>query len=178
MTAAPAPSYTGGLLPVRNHARSVLAEGAASGLIGALAVALWFLLRDLLDGRPLHTPSTLGQSLAALLQGRAALAAAPGDSFPGSMVFIYSVVHGIAFIGAGAACALVLDFARRNPGWELYAVLFLGTLGIWFTFLSMTLVGVLLSAVTIPDILIAHLLAALAMGAFFWRVHPEVRAGL
>lgn len=178
MTAAPAPSYTGGLLPVRNHARSVLAEGAASGLIGALAVALWFFLRDLLEGRPFHTPFALGHGLAALLQGRAALAAAPGDSFPGSMVFIYSVVHGTAFIAAGAACALVLDYARRNPGWELYAVLFLGTLGIWFTFLSMTLVGVLLSAVTIPDILIAHLLAALAMGAYFWKKHPEVRAGL
>ncbi|MBI3129245.1 MAG: hypothetical protein HYZ11_16680 [Candidatus Tectomicrobia bacterium] len=171
-------THTGALLATGARARSVLMEGIASGLLGALAVALWFFLRDLLEGQPLHTPGALGQSLAALLEGRAARAAAPGDSFPGSLVFIYSVVHGLAFVAAGIGGALVLDFGRRNPGWELYAVLFLATLGMWFTFLGMMLVGVIFEAVTIVDILIAHLLAALAMGAYFWRRHPEVIGGV
>ncbi|MEK6710980.1 MAG: hypothetical protein AABZ64_10415 [Nitrospinota bacterium] len=178
MTAAPAPSYTGGLLPNHTHARGVLTEGAASGILGALAVALWFLLRDLIEGRPFHTPSALGHGLTALLKGGVALGAVPDAPFSSSMMYIYTVAHGIIFIAAGAACSFLLNYARRNPGQELYAVLVLATLGMWFTFLSMMLVGVVLSAVTIVDILIAHLLATLAMGAYFWRRHPEVWRGL
>lgn len=172
MTAAGSAMSEG--ISIRGSLRGVLEEGFASGVIGALAVALWFLLRDFLEGHPLYTPNALGRSLAALLQGRAALAAAPGDSFPGSMVFIYSVVHGVFFIVAGAVASALLHHARRNPGHELYAALFLATLAMWFTFLSMVLVGVVLSAVTIVDILIAHLLATLTMGAYFWKRHPEV----
>ena len=178
MAAAPPAAFTGSALPVNHHLRRVLAEGAASGAAGALAVALWFLLRDLLEGRAFHTPSALGHGLTALLKGGQGLAALPDAPYAASMMYVYTVVHVLFFIGAGAACSFLLNYARRNPGYELYAVLLLATLGMWFTFLSMMLVGVVLSAVTIVDILIAHLLAALAMGAYFWRRHPEVIAGL
>ena len=178
MTTATSAAYTGALLATQTRARSVLTEGLASGLTGALTVALWFLLRDLIEGRPFHTPGALGHGLTALLKGGQGLAAAPDAPYAASMMYVWTVVHGVVFTGAGAVCSFLMNYARRNPGWELYAVLLLATLGMWFTFLSMMLVGVLLSAVTIPDILIAHLLATLTMGAYFWKRHPEVIAAL
>jgi hypothetical protein len=35
-------------------------DGIVASILGALAVALWFLIFDAARGRPLYTPSTLG----------------------------------------------------------------------------------------------------------------------
>ena len=40
-----------------------LREGILAGLIGATSVAIWFLVIDVIGGRPLHTPSVLGEAL-------------------------------------------------------------------------------------------------------------------
>jgi hypothetical protein len=40
-----------------------LREGFIAGLIGATSVAVWFLIVDLIAGRPLFTPSVLGEAL-------------------------------------------------------------------------------------------------------------------
>ena len=40
--------------------RPVLRDGVIAGLIGAAAVALWFLVFDIARGRPLLTPALLG----------------------------------------------------------------------------------------------------------------------
>ena len=42
------------------QSRTVLKEGLILGLIGAAAVAAWFLLVDLIAGRPFFTPAVLG----------------------------------------------------------------------------------------------------------------------
>ena len=36
--------------------QSTLARGATAGVLAALAVAVWFLIIDTLEGKPLHTP--------------------------------------------------------------------------------------------------------------------------
>src|SRR2546425_554946 len=41
----------------------VLREGFIAGLIGAAAVALWFLLVDVIAGRPFFTPAMLGSAV-------------------------------------------------------------------------------------------------------------------
>src|SRR5204863_4981813 len=38
-------------------------EGLIAGLVGAATVALWFLLVDTVQGRPLYTPTVLGSAL-------------------------------------------------------------------------------------------------------------------
>ena len=43
----------------RSH--SIVAEGTDVGIIGGLAVAVWFLVLDTIAGHPLQTPSLLGQ---------------------------------------------------------------------------------------------------------------------
>jgi len=51
----------------------VLYEGILVGLAGAAAVAVWFLLLDLVAGAPLRTPALLGEVLFDGLRDRAAL---------------------------------------------------------------------------------------------------------
>ena len=41
-------------------------EGVITGAIGATAVAVWFLVVDLVSGQPFHTPATLGEAVSAV----------------------------------------------------------------------------------------------------------------
>src|SRR5207248_2863034 len=41
-------------------AAAVYKEGFVAGILGALTVAVWFLIVDMLHGRPFHTPTVLG----------------------------------------------------------------------------------------------------------------------
>lgn len=43
------------------HRHDPLREGRIAGVLRAAAVAVWFLITDLIQGRPLSTPSVLGQ---------------------------------------------------------------------------------------------------------------------
>ena len=48
-------------MPDNRH--SVIGEGTDVGLIGGMAVAVWFLVLDTLAGHPFQTPSLLGQTV-------------------------------------------------------------------------------------------------------------------
>ncbi len=154
----------------------VIREGIVSGVLGAACIAVWFLLVDSIQGRPFYTPSFLGTALSALLRGEAGIP--PGQLVPLSfgMVLMYSIIHGATFIGVGIVGAWLLDVAERDTDYGLYVVFLLATGGLWFTFLSMVVAGAMLNALTIPDIFIAHLLAAASMGVFFWKGHPNLRS--
>ena len=69
-------------------------EGLVAGIIGALTVALWFLVVDVLHGRPLYTPTVLGTALF----GRATVVGSY-DTLPVSMdmVLMFTWVHGLTF---------------------------------------------------------------------------------
>ena len=45
----------------RQH--NFLREGVITGFIGATAIAVWFLIVDVIGGHPLYTPNFLGQGL-------------------------------------------------------------------------------------------------------------------
>ncbi|MEE9274692.1 MAG: hypothetical protein V3V62_05235 [bacterium] len=155
---------------------AVLREGIVAGVIGAVSIALWFLIVDTLQGRPLNTPSILGTAVFGLLRGGAGIA--PGQSVPFSfgMVVVFSLIHGATFAGIGIVGARLMDIADRDPDYGLFILSLLAALGIWFTFMSVLAAGVILNALSIPDIFIAHLLAVAAMGTYYWRRHPGMRA--
>ena len=44
-----------------DNSHSTLGEGTDAGIIGGLAVAIWFLILDTIAGHPFQTPSLLGQ---------------------------------------------------------------------------------------------------------------------
>ncbi len=145
-------------------------EGLIGGLVGAATVAIWFLIIDSLQGRPLYTPSVLG---AALFQR----GAAPWlDAVPNlEMVLMFTWVHGLAFVVVGGIVARLLALAEQQPSTGFGILLLFVFFEFGFIAAAMVFAAPVLQALAWPAILVANLLAATAMGGFFWLRHPNLR---
>ena len=154
-------------MPENRH--SIIGEGTDVGLIGGLAVAVWFLVLDAIAGHPFQTPSLLGQMV--LL----------GDRTPdttrlafGAILF-YTAFHFIVFALFGMGLVALVHWGIENsvvryallPVFLVFEVLFYGFLGIFseqthalFPFWA---------------VVSANTLAAVCMAAFLWRRHPALR---
>src|SRR5216683_1849910 len=152
--------------------RPVVMRGLVTGLIGAVAVAVWFFVRDLAAGVPLHTPAALGS---ALLLG----AAGPADvSVSLGLVATYTVVHVAAFVVAGVVLVALAEQVERVPTMAFLVVL---------TFIVLEALVVATLAVAAEWVLgtigwwsvaVGNLLAVLAMGWQVWRTHPILQRRL
>ena len=150
----------------------VMDEGMAAGLIGAATVAVWFLILDLFQGRPLFTPNVLGTALFG--GGPAQIASSADLPLSFRMILAFTWVHGMVFIAFGGVAAWLVRLAERDPnygfGIALLVVVFMfGALGV-----SMVFAESVLHTLTIPGILIGNLLAVVAMGAYFRKRHPNL----
>ncbi|HXG16664.1 MAG TPA: hypothetical protein VNK50_10465 [Calidithermus sp.] len=136
-----------------------------AGLLGALVVALWFLVTDTLAGRPLETPAVLGH---ALFHGlRAPLTGGPSAA----LVLGYTVVHGLAFVAFGIVAAAVIAASEREPALVIAVVILFACFETFF----LGVVGVLGTAVKDAlawwKILLANFLAAAVMLWYFLLRH-------
>jgi hypothetical protein len=147
----------------------MLREGVIAGLIGATVIAVWFGLLDVIAGRPFFTPATLGRGLLSFF----------GEIEPDqgmvTFVLVYSVFHFAAFIFVGLVASLIVALARHEPSILLgFAILFAATeIGIY------GLVALLhewspLARGAWLQIMVGNVLAALAMGFYFWKQHAEL----
>src|SRR5690606_30144172 len=123
--------------------RTVLAEhqtireGLIAGLIGALAVAAWFLVIDVVRGQLLFTPAALGSALFTGARGVNEV------EITAATVIGYTILHFTAFIAAGCLASALATAAEREPPVLLGAVLlffvletlFLGLLAIMASWL-------------------------------------------
>jgi hypothetical protein len=149
----------------------VYQEGIVAGLLGGLTVAVWFLIVDLVQGRPLHTPTVLGTALF----GRGTWPA-PLESLPPSleMVAMFTWVHLLAFGVIGVVVSRLIAMAEANPGLGFGFVLLFVILEACFTAAVMIVAAPVLRALTWPAILVANLLAAATMTGYFWLRHPTM----
>ncbi len=150
----------------------VVREGVTAGLIGAGSVAAWFLMVDVIAGRPLYTPAVLGS------------AAFQGLRDPATVVIefdsvgAYTATHIFLFILVGLIAAAMASEAKKSPDvlWLLAEFFIVFEIGFY------AVVGVvfapLLAALAWVNVAAGNLLAALAMGTYLWRAHPELRAHL
>lgn len=136
----------------------VLREGIVAGLIGAVIVAIWFLVIDTIHGEPLRTPNMLGNALLKVWTG------------PPAILF-YSVVHGVAFAVFGIVASVLIAGAEREP-------MFVFALVILFTAFEVFFFGALvIGAKWVLDelsgwtIFVGNLLAAASMLAYFYKGH-------
>jgi hypothetical protein len=156
-----------GLGVLRDH--PLLVRGLITGLIGAGAVALWFLVLDIARGRPFYTPAALGSLL---FFGASSPDAVRVDA---GIIAGYTLVHLAAFAAVGVLVEWSATRLERAPGMWLMALLtliileglFIGTVG--------ALSGWVLGALGIWAIAIANLAAVAAMGAWLWVSHPRLR---
>src|SRR5919106_5364268 len=96
-------------------------EGLIAGVIGAATIAVWFLIIDALNGRPLYTPTVLGT---ALFRGGAGLAAPETLLIDPELVFMFTWVHGLVFCVLGGIASRLLGVAEHNPNIGFGIVLF------------------------------------------------------
>jgi hypothetical protein len=145
--------------------RRYVREGIIGGLIGATLVAVWFLIYDAARGRPFRTPSLLG---AATFQGVTDPAAVPVSPH---LVMEYTVLHGVVFALIGILIASLIWTAQSQPGRLLTLVIVVLCFEVFFLALVVTLAHPVLNDVAWWSILIANVLAAAGMLAYFFIGH-------
>lgn len=146
-------------------------EGIVAGVIGAATVAIWFLILDTLKGRPFYTPTVLGSVLF-----RPGGGAPLPESLPVSfeLVLVYTWVHGLVFCVIGGIAAWLLAVAERKPDLGFGILLLFAVFEFGFLVGAMLFAERLLHVMAWQEILVGNLLAAAAMGVYFWRRHPNL----
>lgn len=146
----------------------VAREGIVAGIIGAVIVAVWFLVSDVLAGHPFHTPALLG---AIIFNG---MSQPSNFAVSTALVLGYTGLHFFAFIMFGIAASITMYASEREPLVALgVLVLFL-----WFelcfagfvTFLDQTAVQKL----GWWNIVGGNILALAAIIAWYEHRHPRV----
>ena len=145
--------------------RRVIREGIVAGLIGAAAVALWFLLFDTLQGQPFRTPALLGGAVFQGLRVPQTLGVTPGA------VLGYTVLHVLAFVAFGILCAVLIAAAEREPPLLLAFIALFACFSVFFLGLVWVLERWILGALSWWSIVIANLLAAGGMLGYFFLGH-------
>jgi hypothetical protein len=146
--------------------RHPVRDGVIAGLIGAVSVATWFFVLDVIAGRPFFTPAVLGASLLQVT----------GGEFGGrGLVFhviVYSIFHVVAFVALGIVATLVSNALELQP--KAVNV----TLALFALFELAYLLGVRAAAASELFGTYAwwhfgagNLIAAILMGRYIWTTH-------
>lgn len=147
-------------------------EGIFCGIVGAAALALWFLIVDVTAGQPLRTPAALG---AGLFRGLRAADAATTPGGTAAMIVGYTVFHVMVFIVAGIILAHVVTMLEREPA--VFLIAFFALFVFYeFSYLVFALAFVqrVLQDVSWPALLVGNGVAAASMGMFLYRRHPKL----
>lgn len=152
-----------------DNSHSIMAEGTDVGIIGGLAVALWFLILDTIAGHPFQTPSLLGQVVLF------------GDTRPdtGHLVFgailVYTAFHFAVFALLGMGLVALVHWAERDsvvryallPVFLVFEVMFYGLLEVLSERTN--------TLFPFWAVVIANTLAAVSMAFYLWIRHPQFR---
>jgi hypothetical protein len=155
---------------MRRH--GVIREGIVTGIIGATAVAVWFLIVDTINGHPLHTPQALGAAVFGVL-------GPPAGEHAVTFLVAYTLFHYVAFIVVGIILATIAAQGDEQPAvlaglavafvvFQVAAFFFASALSQWNAFGSMAWY----------NIFAADLLASALMGAYLVRHHPGIVANM
>lgn len=156
-----------------SSATDILLDGLFTGMIGALGVALWFLVLDIAAGRPLYTPALLGD---VLLNG--SQSAAREVTIAPLQVAAYSAFHFVAFIAVGIVLSYMMTLFDRFPiMFFVLLVLFL-FLQVGFFFMDLALGAQLLGRLQPWTVLVANFIAAAGMAFYQWKRHPSAIRGI
>ncbi len=143
----------------------IVREGAVAGLIGAATVAVWFLVFDVIQGRPLETPAILW---AGLVRGTATGAAVAPGLGP---VVAYTILHVLAFVAFGIVASALVAGAEREPAMLLALLIFFAAFEVFFLALVTFLARPVLGLIAWWAILIGNLLAGVSMLSYFFLGH-------
>jgi len=149
-----------------------LREGVIAGLIGATLVAVWFLIYDAARGAPFRTPTLLGSAAIQGVQNPQAVPVSPG------LVVQYTVLHGVVFALVGILIAFLIVSAQSQPARLLMLVIALLCFEVVFLAVVVWLARPVLDYVAWWAILLANVLAAVGMLAYFFVGHRALGRAL
>jgi hypothetical protein len=151
---------------------SIISEATDAGFLGAITVALWFLLYDSITGRPLRTPSVLGQLF---------LLGEPNpdtNSVVFSAVVMYTVVHFLVFLAFSFLVATLVRAAATNGFWRFAVVVLFVVFELFFYIFLRAFSPEVANTFPGWTIAVGNLLATGAMGLYFWKRYPEIQEKL
>ena len=147
---------------------STVREGLIAGLLGAIAVAVWYFVVDTAFGRPFHTPNALGKVFF-----RGDLQPGVRNIIPG-IVAGYTVVHVIMFVLLGTGLIGLAHLVSRNLDLRM---------GLWIGFVVATafLIGITYALATatgerVPlwSVVGGSVIGVGSMAWYAWRRHPRL----
>jgi hypothetical protein len=145
-----------------------LREGITAGILGATAVAVWFLILDTVAGRAFATPAMLGSSLATLF-------ALPGTGSAVAHVIGYTIFHYLAFIIVGMIVAAVINNAENEPSMLIgFMILFVAFEIGWYGWTALLARPESFGQLAWYQVMVANVIAAAAMGIYMYRRHPSL----
>jgi hypothetical protein len=145
-----------------------LREGVTAGIIGATAVAIWFLVLDSVAGRPFYTPQMLGSAVATLF-------GAPGTGNAIPLVLGYTLVHFAAFIVVGLIVSSIVNGAEGEPSVLIgLAILFVAFEVGWYGLSAILSRSDRFGNLAWYAVLVGNFIAAASMGVYLWRAHPTL----
>lgn len=145
-------------------------EGVIAGFLGATAIAVWFLIVDIVSGHALYTPDLLGRGLISILGKPPAM--------PDTVlvhVIAYTLFHYAAFAVVGVVVAYVVHKSAQTPAilagfLILFVVIQIGAYGLAGLFTESEF-----GSLAWYQIFIANLIATAVMGWFMWTRHPGLK---
>ena len=145
-----------------------LREGITAGVLGATAVAVWFLILDTVAGRPFATPAMLGASVATLF-------GAPGTGPALVHVLGYTLFHYAAFIIVGIVVAAIINTAENEPSVLIgLMILFVAFEIGWYGWTALLARPESFGQLAWYQVMVANLVAAGAMGTYMYRQHTTL----
>ncbi len=152
--------------------KALVRDGVIAGMLGATAVALWFLGLDMIYARAFATPAALGRGLLRLF-------GPPGMEGDTAFVIAYTIFHYVAFIAAGLLVSVIVHWAQTAPTVLAGAMMLFVAFEIGFYGLSAALrESPFLGALGWAQVATGNLIAAIVMGIYMWRTHPELAGEL
>jgi hypothetical protein len=151
------------------HHHSLVQEGFVTGVIGAVLVAVWFLITDLLQGRPLSTPSVLGQ---VVLYQNVEPQVVPALLGP---VLAYTLFHFGAFVVFGIGLTQLVHLAMSSPLARFGLLVIVVCFELFFVFMTYAVFWQTSYLFPWWSVLAANTLSLAGMGAYLYRRHPRLR---
>ena len=154
------------------RSNDVIRQGIVAGVIGAVVVAVWFLIVDSIAGRPLFTPAALGSAILFGASGPVSV------DFSVTTIVGYSLIHVSAFVLAGVLASTLITQAERAPYLVFGMFLMLVIFATFIVAIVAMLATWLMQELAWWSVLVGDFLAAVAMGAYLLKMHPKLQAEL
>jgi hypothetical protein len=150
-----------------NGTAAFLLQGVFAGVFGAALLAAWFLYIDVIRrGEPLFTPTLLASALLGW-----GVPPAPQASI--GLAFLYTMLHGVVFVGIGVGAAYVLHRFAIIRHRALVIVLVFTVLCLGFFAFAANVSALGPETIAIRDALVGNAIAAFAIGAYLARLLPR-----